>query len=105
MEKKTEEIQICRPDDLSDEIRNELASAQDHFCMKDDKIYLQVDHSVFRFPNNPSSKELVFSISKKIGNKCMKPCSYTEVFDNTQNIWRETGQQEMCSGIKSIFTD
>ena len=49
MEKKTEEIQICRPDDLSDEIRNELASAQDHFCMKDDKIYLQVDHSVFRF--------------------------------------------------------
>lgn len=90
MEKKMEEIQICRPDDLSDEIRNELASAQDHFCMKDDKIYLQVDHSVFRFPNNPSSKELVFSISKKIGNKCMKPCSYTEVFEK---ILKETNYQ------------
>ena len=69
MEKKKEEIQICRPNDLSDEIRNELASAQDHVCLKDDRIYLQIDQSVFCFPNSPASKELVFTINNKYGSK------------------------------------
>ena len=81
MEKKKEEIQICRPNDLSDEIRNELASAQDHVCLKDDRIYLQIDQSVFCFPNSPASKELVFTINNKYGSKCQKPCSYKEVLE------------------------
>ena len=81
MEKKKEEIQICRPNDLSDEIRYELASAQDHFCLKDDRIYLQIDQSVFCFPNSPASKELVFTINNKFGSKCQKPCSYKEVLE------------------------
>lgn len=81
MEKKADKIQICRPDDLSDEIRNKLASAQDHFCMKDDKIFLQIDQSVFSLPKNPVSKELVFSMVKKIGSKSIKPGSYTDVLE------------------------
>ena len=81
MEKRTEEIRICRPDDLSDEIRTELASGQDHFCMGDDKIFLQIDQSVFSFPNTPVSKELIFSITNKYGKKGLKPCSYTEVLE------------------------
>lgn len=81
MEKKTDKIQICRPDDLSDEIRNKLASAKDHFCMKDDKIFLQIDQSVFSLPKNPVSKELVFSMVKKIGSKSIKPGCYTDVLE------------------------
>ena len=81
MEKKTDKIQICRPDDLSDEIRNKLASAKDHFCMKDDKIFLQIDQSVFSLPKNPVSKELVFSMVKKIGSKSIKPGSYTDMLE------------------------
>lgn len=81
MQRKTEEIQICSPDDLSDEIQKELASAPDYSCIKDDKIYLQIDQSVFGFPNNPVFKELVFSIANKYGNKALKPSSYTEVIE------------------------
>ena len=81
MEKKTEEIQICRPDDLSDEVRDELASVQEQFCIKDDKIFLQIDQSVFSFPNNSASKALIYAMVHKNGSKCMKPASYTEVLE------------------------
>ncbi len=81
MEKKTEEIRIYRPDDLSNEIRNELASAQEHFCMKENQIFLQINQSVFSFPNNPVSKELVFSLLNKYRNKHMKPGSHKEVLE------------------------
>lgn len=79
MEKKTEEIQIFRPEDLSDEIKDNLASSYEHFCIIDDKIYLQIDQSFFCFPNNTASKKLVFSIANKYGSKCVKPCSYTDI--------------------------
>lgn len=78
MIRKNAEIQICRTDDLSDEIRCELASSTEHFCVKDDRIYLQIEQSVFCFPNNPASNELVFSIIRMHGKKHVKPCSYKE---------------------------
>lgn len=78
MEKKNSETKICRTDDLSDEICSELASSTDHFCVKNDRIYLQIEQSVFCFPNNSVSNELVFSIIRMHGKKHVKPCSYKE---------------------------
>ena len=81
MEKNTEEIQICHPSDLSDEIRNELASSREHFCIKGNRIFLQIDQSIFSLPNEPNAKKLVYSIDAKYEKQSLKPASYTEVIE------------------------
>lgn len=98
MEMKSQAIQICRSDDLSAEILDELASAQDHCCIKDDRIYLQMDSVIYSFPNNPISKGLVCSITGKNRSKCQKPCSYNEILEK---ILKEPNYQPDSTLLRS----
>ena len=85
MKEKNGEMEISRYDDLSDKIRSTLASAPDHFCILDNRIYLQINKSIFIFPNNPAFSELVFSISKKPDDQRLKPRNYSEMMEKILN--------------------
>ena len=112
MKMETSGIYVCRPDDLPEKIRDALASAQDQHIINEDRIYLQIDHSVFVFPNNSASNELVYSIVHKHGRKSLKPRNYREMLEKILNepdyqpdsaTLRTCGIREKCRKCAAVF--
>ena len=80
MERDIIHTQICCPDDLSDEIRKQLAAAPDHFCAADGMIYLMIDRNIFRFSDDDAGKALATAIAQKQKDSFSRPQSRNELY-------------------------
>lgn len=84
MEKQIIQTQVCRPEDVSSEIRDRLSSAPDHIFISGDNIYLQIEQKVICVPNNPAGNELACAIIRKDTEPLSGPKNiqefYTRVF-------------------------
>lgn len=86
MERDILQTQVCGTDDLSEEIRRQLADAPDHICCSDKWIYLLLDQIIFRLPNDPAGKALAYAVARRqSGALLAKPGSAAELYEKILN--------------------
>ena len=74
------ETLVCCADDLSEEIRQKLAAAPDHTCFEKEYIYLLLDRTVCRLPNDPSGKTLAYAVIRRRNGSPVRPGSAAEIY-------------------------
>lgn len=80
MERGIIQTQVCSADDLSDEIRQKLAAAADHTCHDGGYIFLMLDRTVCRLPDDPSGNVLAYAIVRSRNSSLTKPGSAAEFY-------------------------
>ena len=80
MEKQAVQTQVCRPADVSSEIRERLSSAPDHVCVSGEKIYLQIEQKVICLPNDPAGNELACVIMRRDTQPLSDPKNAQEIY-------------------------
>ena len=71
---------VCSADDLSEEIRQKLAAAPEHTCFDKDYIYLLLERTACRLPNDPAGKAFAYAIIRKQCNGPAKHGSAAEMY-------------------------
>ncbi|MER1993557.1 MAG: helix-turn-helix domain-containing protein [Eubacteriales bacterium] len=97
MERNIIQTQVCGADDLSEEIRQKLAAAPDHTCFEKDCIYLLLDRTVCRLPNDPAGKALAYAVIRRRNGSPVKPGSAAEMY---QKILEEDHFRPESSALK-----
>ena len=82
---KNVQMQICRTDDLSDDIRNKLFSSPDHVCITDESFYLLFDQTVICIPDGPGRNDLISVLTKKNYDMMNRPENASGVFTRILN--------------------
>ena len=79
MQRDVNETRICRPDDLSPEIRRELASSHTHTFTHEGRIYVQLDQTVLCLPDDAAGSELAYAVASR-NSSFSRPQSAGEVY-------------------------
>ena len=62
MNQKMVSMEICRPDEIPDQLRTGSDDSGNRVITDNGKIYLQFDHTVISCTDNPAGRELVYNI-------------------------------------------
>lgn len=81
MKANTVKTTVCRPDDLTKEIRDQLVSSPDHTCLKDNTVYLLIDHTVLCLPDDPGRNELLYALARLQKNNSERPENKTDIYE------------------------
>lgn len=99
MENGMIQTQLCRYEDLSEEIRAGLVSAPEHIFISGDCIYLKTGQQVFRFSNNPAGKELAYAIAHSRNEFASRPKNGKELYER---IIREQEYEPDAALLRSL---
>ena len=76
----TFETKLFHPEDLPKDVYQILNSSPDHFCIKDQQIYLLLNGIIICCPDNDSGQKMISSIMQQSFRSFSKPDKKEEVF-------------------------
>lgn len=81
MERSEIQAKIFQPEDLPQDLRDELAFTPDHIMIHDNQIYMQLDHMYICLPNNRTGTELAYTIARRKRGSGGRPASAAEIYE------------------------